>query len=526
MAREHLGLFDTPPGKQEIRLGLVLVGLLFASLLILSILPDARLREIDAFIPMVDAIMFLGDMITATLLYVQASVFRSRALTVLASGFLFEALMLVAHVLTFPGAFAPDGLLGAKVNTTAWIGNVWRAAPPIAIVIYVLLKRAESSEHPASERPPARISLGVLGAVILAVTATMLTTVGHDLLPQLFLNRTDLNVTNASVVYSVLIALLLLALAVLYPNRTSVLDLWLLVALAGWLAHALLNLQAPARFTLSFYSQFGMLLFSHFIVMLALIVETNRLYVRLALSTAAQTRERESRLMSMDAVAAAIAHEVGQPLAAIGASASAGLSWLARPKPDHAKAMEAMQATIDAKQRTFEVIKSIRAMFAKGPGSATDFSLNDLVRETTSALDRELSAAKISLDLELDENLPPMRANRIQIQRVLINLLTNAIESVGSARRRKRRIAIRSTLLDGNDVKLEVSDSGDGIIPGETARIFEPFFTTKSTGTGLGLSLSRTIVEEHGGQLWASSGLGHGATFHLHFPGSAGTGEI
>ena len=140
--------------------------------------------------------------------------------------------------------------------------------------------------------------------------------------------------------------------------------------------------------------------------------------------------------MSMDAVAAAIAHEVGQPLAALGASASAGLSWLNRPNPDHQKAIEAMQATIEAKQRTFDVIKSIRAMFAKGPGSAIDFNLNDLVRETTSALGRELSAAKILLDVDLDENLPPMRANRIQIQRVLINLLTNAIEFVGTAHRK------------------------------------------------------------------------------------------
>ncbi len=107
------------------------------------------------------------------------------------------------------------------------------------------------------------------------------------------------------------------------------LDLWLLVALAGWLAHALLNLQATARFTVNFYSQFGMLLFSHFVVMLALIVETNRLYARLALSTAARNRERETRLMSMDAVAAAIAHEVGQPLSAVSLNAS-GRPELAR----------------------------------------------------------------------------------------------------------------------------------------------------------------------------------------------------
>src|SRR5688572_27803620 len=107
VSEQGLGLFDTRPDRQDIRLGLGLVGLLFVALVILSALPDVRLRQIDAFIPVVDTTMLLGDVLTATLLFVQASVFRSRALTVLASGFLFEALLLVAHMLTFPGAFAP-----------------------------------------------------------------------------------------------------------------------------------------------------------------------------------------------------------------------------------------------------------------------------------------------------------------------------------------------------------------------------------------------------------------------------------
>ena len=278
--------------------------------------------------------------------------------------------MLIAHVLTFPGAFAPDGLLGAKVSTTAWIGHFWRAAPPIAIILYVLLKRAETAQ-PVSERPPARIAAGALAAAILAVAVTILTTAGHDLLPQMFFNQQDLNYANVFRVNGALIVLLILALLALFPSRKSVLDLWLLVALSGWLAHALLNLQATARFTVNFYSQFGMLLFSHFVVMLALIVETNRLYARLAISTAARNRERETRLMSMDAVAAAISHEVGQPLSAVSLSASAGLNWLDRKKPDRQKATEAMQAAVDAVRRTFDVIKSIRATFAQGPGAVT-----------------------------------------------------------------------------------------------------------------------------------------------------------
>ena len=121
MAPDHLGLFDTPPNRQEIRFALAIVGLLLAALFLIIPLLDIRLREIDAFIPMIDAVMFVGELIIATLLYVQAAVFRSRALTVLATGFVFAALLLIPHALTFPGAFAPNGVLEGGVNTTAWI---------------------------------------------------------------------------------------------------------------------------------------------------------------------------------------------------------------------------------------------------------------------------------------------------------------------------------------------------------------------------------------------------------------------
>ena len=165
MAPDQLGLFDTPPNRHEIRLSLVIVGLLFAALLLILPVHDIRLREIGAFVPMIDAVMFACELITATLLYAQAVVFRSRALTVLATGFVFAALLLVPHALTFPGAFAPDGLLGAGVNTTAWIFTVRRAAFPIAVILYVLLKRTDSAAKPRRELPRERITVWVFAAV-------------------------------------------------------------------------------------------------------------------------------------------------------------------------------------------------------------------------------------------------------------------------------------------------------------------------------------------------------------------------
>ena len=147
-----------------------------------------------------------------------------------------------------------------------------------------------------TERSRPVIAIWMLLSVALASAFTLLTTCGHYFLPQLFLNRYDVYYPNLLRQNCALIALFVVALAILFPNRRSVLDLWLLVALSAWMAHAFLNLPAWGRFTVSFYSQFSMLLFSHFVVMLALIAETNRLYARLAISTASRDRERKSRL--------------------------------------------------------------------------------------------------------------------------------------------------------------------------------------------------------------------------------------
>ena len=519
MSRDHLGLFDTPPDRRQIRLSLAIVGLLCTALLL--ILPERGLRlgEVTAFIPTMDAIMFVGELITATLLFAQAAVFRSRALTILGAGYLYTGLLLVPHALTFPGAFAPNGLLGAGVNTVSWIAFFRRGAVPIAVMLYVHLRRTDSAAQPGMERPAQSVTGTVVAAVALAGAVTLLTTSGHNLLPQIYLNRSEVIYTFAAGCEAVLFALLIGAMIILFRNRRSVLDMWLLVALSGWLVQSLLILTLHGRFSAGWYGLYAIMLFSHLVVLLALIAESNRLYARLALSTSAWNREREARLMSIDALAAAISHEVGQPLAAVGIHANAGLSWLTREPPDVDRAIKSLDATIDAGRHTTEVIKSIRAMFAKRPGARTEFCLNDLVRATASMLGRELDGEKVSVQLVLDDTLPPILADRVQMQRVLVNLFTNAIESLGATRGRPRRIAIRSTWQDGHDVLLEVSDNGVGIEPEEMAHIFEAFFTTKATGTGMGLSLCRIIVEAHGGRLWASPSDEQGATFHLLLPG-------
>lgn len=518
MAHERLGLFDTPPNRRETQFAAGMACLLLVSFVLILVERDVRLREVDAFIPMIDAIMFPCELIIAANLYAQAAEFRSRALTVLASAIVFGALLLVPHLLTFPGAFSADGLLGAGINTTAWIYTFRRAAFPIAVMLYVHFKQADAAAALRRQPPGARIALSVIAAIALAAAVTLLTTIGHDLLPPFFSNRTDRIQSYAVIYQSVVAALCVIATAMLFRKRRSVMDLWLLVAMSAWLTQALLNVPITARFTLGWYCLFGLMLASDLILMLALAAETGWLYSRLALSIAARDRERADRLMAMDAVTAAISHEVGQPLTTISLNTAAAMNWLKGPRPSTKKAIKSLGEIRDAGQRTFDVIKSVRATFANQPDSRIEFDLNDLVLETASLLAREMEASKVSLRLSLDETVPPIWGDRVQVQRVLVNLLTNAIESLTAVPVGRRQIGIRSECVDGEDLLLRVSDTGVGIAPENMDHVFDLFFTTKPTGTGLGLPLCRTIAEAHGGSIWAEPGEQHGAMFHLRLP--------
>jgi PAS domain S-box-containing protein len=227
-----------------------------------------------------------------------------------------------------------------------------------------------------------------------------------------------------------------------------------------------------------------------------------------------------ARRSTLAAMTAAIAHEIRQPLGAIVTNANAGLRWLDRPAPDLDEVRDALRHIGSDGHRASEVIQSIRSMFAKGDhheGSPLD--ANELIRETIAMASGELDAARVTIELELAETLPLISAHKGQLQQVVLNIVTNAADSMRSVDDRERLLRVRSRPFDSNGIAVSVQDSGTGIDPQNIDRIFDAFFSTKSNGMGMGLAICRSIVEAHGGNLSVSPGVPHGSVFHIVLPG-------
>jgi C4-dicarboxylate-specific signal transduction histidine kinase len=252
-------------------------------------------------------------------------------------------------------------------------------------------------------------------------------------------------------------------------------------------------------------------------VLIVLLSETTMMYARLALSVMAQRREREGQLMTMDAVTASIAHEINQPLAAIVNNGSAALRWLTREVPNVGKASDALSAIVADGHRAGQVIAGIRAMFRRDKAEKRRIEVNDAVVEVLKLARSELRVHGISTDMALESKLPPVNANKVQLQQVLLNLIGNAIEAMDAVTSRARLLRVR-TERHGREILVTVEDTGPGIDPKDSDRIFDPLFTTKSNGMGLGLAICRSIVDTHGGRIWAAPGVPHGTVFQFVLP--------
>jgi signal transduction histidine kinase len=227
---------------------------------------------------------------------------------------------------------------------------------------------------------------------------------------------------------------------------------------------------------------------------------------------------RAARLTTIGEMTASIAHEINQPLSAIVTNGNAGLRWLGRAPPDLDEVKALLKRVVNDGNRASQVIGSIRAMFKKSGERKVPIDVNELIREVLMLVRGELKRHRVLVRTELAEGLPRVSADRVQVQQVIVNLITNAIEAMGSVTDRERILRVASEVHESRGVLITVEDSGTGIDPKDINRVFERLFTTKSDGMGMGLAICRSIVEAHNGRLWAEPGVRQGSVFRLLLP--------
>jgi C4-dicarboxylate-specific signal transduction histidine kinase len=230
-----------------------------------------------------------------------------------------------------------------------------------------------------------------------------------------------------------------------------------------------------------------------------------------------------TRVTTLGELTASIAHEVNQPIAALVANAEASLRWLDRGTPDLDKVRRSVEWIIEDGNRASEVIRRVRALANKTDIEKVPLDVNDVVREVIALVQRELVSHRVSLRMELAPAIPAILGDRIQLQQVIINLVMNAIEAMQSVTDRPRELVIRSGHDETQQVLVSVTDCGIGISAENADRLFNAFFTTKSSGMGMGLSICRSILEGHGGRLWATANVPYGAMFQFTLPVNADT---
>ena len=505
-----------PPsrGQKQLALAVVLVLLAaFCATVPFAAVPVGYIRE---FIPAYATAMFVISSITSALLFVQFSVVQSRALLAVSGGYLFSALITVPWALTFPDLFGTTDMAG-----TTWgvLSRIWRLVFPLSVISYTLLKDDEAKPTWPRALSYFAILLSAAALLVAADLVTWLATSTSEPTP----SRSPFSMLDrAQADWNALLFLLaLFALALLWSRRRSVLDLWLMVVMCGLLIELFLITLVGRRYVVGWYAARVYFLVSSTFVLAVLLSETALLYARLARSVMAQRREREARLMTMDVLSASIAHEMNQPLASIVTNADAASRWMARPTPDLDEVKATLKQIRNSAYRARDLISSIRAMVKRDDRNRVPLDLNDLVREVLALTQRELQRSRVSVEVELDERLPLVKGDRIQLQQVLVNLITNAIDAMAE-KKWPRILRIESAVQESSGVLISVADTGKGIDPKIVDRIFNPLFTTKSNGMGMGLAISRSIIEGHDGRLQVSADAEGGSVFQFMLPADIG----
>jgi signal transduction histidine kinase len=521
MAREELDtetrLVNLPPTPRQRHAAFAVAALLLVGFLVTAPLANRTMPRIGAFLPAVVAAISVIDFITSILLFAHFSIYRSRALLALASGYLFTALIVIPNALTFPGAFSPTGLLGASPQSAGWLYFFWHTGFAAALLVYASLKGRKASKDDVGAS--AAFAIGWSAAIVAFVVCglTLLTTAGASLLPQLFTDGTHFS-PAADHFFLFMFVVCAFAFFAVWSRRRSVLDYWLIIVALALICEVALSLAGSARFSLGFYANRTFSLITSATILVLLLAETTKLYARLARSNMMLQHERSNKLMNMEAMVASISHEVRQPLTSIVANSNTARRFLGRQPPDFNEVRSALDRIESNSHRASQIFDSFRALFGRTGQSGMPIDVNEMVLEVLQIMRGELKDNEIATRIELMPELPLIMGHKGQLQEVLINLIHNAIEAMGAIQNGNRILQVKTTRHGDDAILLAVEDSGPGVDPKKVDSIFDAFVSMKPQGTGLGLAICRMIVERHDGQISASPVEPQGTIFRVILP--------
>jgi signal transduction histidine kinase len=535
---------------RELHLCIALIGI--SAIVFLACLPYIRvlLPASPAFVAAYNAVSTLNDLTTSVILFSQFSVLRSRALLLLAGGYLFAAVISVVQLLTFPDAFTTGPLLGAGPQTALWLCIFWHGGFPIALIFYAL---TQGDSRQISTAPYIAIvwaGTAVIGVVVACWWAATWGAENARLLPSLL----DANGFTFSqrIINLIDIILAVAAFALLAArSRHNLLNLWLTVVMGYWLCDVILSSYLNStRYDFGFYAGriYGALAASFLLAVLVL--ENSLLYRRLAnaasrlteraselshanemLRTEIESRQkteeelrraqaeldRVSRMTAMDELTSSLADEVNHPIGAMMINAETCLRWLSEDAPNVENARQTASMIVRDGTRASETVARMQQRFDMGAPLRESVDVNELIREMIALLRDEAARNGVSIRTDLAESVSRVAGDRIQLKQVLMNLMVNGMEAMRDGDG-ARELIISSRQVERDKVTVSVSDTGVGLpaLPGN--QIFKAFFSTKPHSLGMGLSISRSIIKDHGGRLWATNNPARGANFNLTLP--------
>jgi hypothetical protein len=374
------------------------VAVMLAVSLLLAPLVSLQVERIDSFLPVVQTVMSAADLLTATLLFAQYSVQRNRALLAVASGYIFAGSFAFLQTLSFPGSYAPNGLIGDAYNTPAWFFVLWYSTFPLSILAYALLKDQEKTSKWSTKASITITLICVLGAVAL-LSWVAVREVEH--LPQFFTTGLMLQ-TPLSNKFNVGFTLLgCLVLLVLFVRRRTVLDLWLMVTLFAAIPNFLVAAYAgSARFSVGWYTARGFALIASCLLLSVLVTEMTVLYSRLANALVMQRRERANRIVSINAATAAIAHEIRSPLASITLNADSGQRVLVAQPPRLEEARAIFKDIEEDSVRVNDAITSVRGLFKDATDQPAMISIEAISQQVLRLLQHELQFNEVVVATE------------------------------------------------------------------------------------------------------------------------------